>query len=214
MEKLYKGIHKFRESYFTKEEDFFKGLSHSQGPEVLFITCSDSRVDPNLVTQSLPGELFIVRNVGNIVPPYNAGRGKSSAIAAIEFAVLVLGVKDIILCGHSNCGAVAALHMEEDKFAEMPYLKEWLKICSPVTDTVNKYYQHLEGAKRQKVTEEENILFQLRNIETYPFVAERLNRGELHLHGWYYDIGTGHVHSYNPVSDSFEKIVYKGDKDE
>lgn len=208
MEKLYKGIHKFRESYFTKEEDFFKGLSHSQGPEVLFITCSDSRVDPNLVTQSRPGELFIVRNVGNIIPPYDAIKDKNSVVAAIEFAVLVLGVKDIILCGHSNCGAMAALCTDEEKFIGMPHLRDWLKIASPVKGMVGAVYPDLAGEARQRKTEEENILFQLRNIETYPFVAERLNNGELHLHGWYYEIGTGEIYSYNPGKDVFEKIVY------
>lgn len=208
MEKLYKGIHEFRESYFIKEEDFFKGLSHSQKPEVLFITCSDSRVDPNLVTQSRPGELFIVRNVGNIIPPYDAIKDKNSVVAAIEFAVLVLKVTDIILCGHSNCGAMEALHMDEEKFIGMPHLRDWLKIASPVKRMVGSVYPDLAGEPRQRKTEEENILFQLRNIETYPFVVKALNEEVLHLHGWYYDIGTGEVYSYNPAKDAFEKIVY------
>src|SRR4030066_522787 len=122
MEKLYKGIHKFQESYFKKEENFFKRLSKGQKPEVLFITCADSRVDPNLVTQSKPGELFIVRNVGNIIPPHDAIKDKNSVAAAIEFAVMVLKIKDIIVCGHSNCGAMEALYRAEQDFDKMTHL--------------------------------------------------------------------------------------------
>lgn len=213
MEKLYKGIHKFHESYFIREEDFFKNLSHSQDPEVLFITCSDSRVDPNLVTQSRPGELFIVRNVGNIIPPYDAIKDKNSVVAAIEFAVLVLKVKDIILCGHSNCGAINSLYMDDKELCKMPHLRDWLKIASPVKEMISSVYPDLAGISLNRKTEEENILFQLRNIETYPFVVQALNDGKLHIHGWYYDIGTGAVYSYNPVKDAFEKIVYDGGKD-
>lgn len=212
MEKLYKGLHEFRESYFIKEEDFFKRLSKSQKPEVLFITCSDSRVDPNLVTQSKPGELFIVRNVGNIIPPYDAIKDKNSVVAAIEFAVLVLKVKDIILCGHSDCGAIEALYMDGKGLDKMPHLRDWLKIASPAKDVVNSYYRDLSGNARYRVTEEENILIQLRNIETYPFVVQALNDATLHLHGWYYDIGTGKMYSYNPGKDAFEQIVYNDGK--
>ena len=120
MRKLYKGIHKFQESYFKKEEEFFKRLSKEQEPEVLFITCADSRVDPNLVTQSKPGELFIVRNVGNIIPPYDAIKDKNSVAAAIELAVLELKVTDIIVCGHSNCGTMEALYKDERELTNMP----------------------------------------------------------------------------------------------
>src|SRR3990172_1094653 len=213
MEKLYKGIHEFRESHFKKKKDFFKNISHSQKPEVLFITCSDSRVDPTLVTQSKPGELFIVRNVGNIIPPYDAIKDKNSVVAAIEFAVLVLNVKDIILCGHSNCGAIEALYMDEKEFERMPHLRDWLRIAAPAKNVVKSYYPNLCGDSRQRITEEENILVQLRNIETYPFVVQALNDGVLHLHGWYYDIGTGEVYSYNPVKDAFEQIRYSGGRE-
>jgi carbonic anhydrase len=208
MEKLYRGVHAFRESYFAREEDFFKGLSHGQSPEVLFITCADSRIDPNLVTQSRPGDLFIVRNVGNIIPPYDAIKDKNSVVAAIEFAVLALKVKDII-CGHSSCGAMEALYKDEKDFSNMPHLRDWLKIAAPVKEVVNLHYPDHKGESRKRITEKENILAQLNNIQTYPFVAEALNEGILHLHGWYYDIGTGEVYSYDPVRNSFEKIVYE-----
>jgi len=206
MKKLYKGIHKFQESYFKKEEEFFKRLSREQETEVLFITCSDSRVDPNLVTQSRPGELFIVRNVGNIIPPYDAIKDKNSVAAAIEFAVIGLKVKDIIVCGHSNCGAMQTLYEDEKELNKMPHLRDWLELAAPVKKSVLKYYREATQESRIRVTEEENVLFQLYNIQTYPFVKKALDDGALHLHGWYYNIGTGSIYYYNSAEDVFELI--------
>lgn len=208
MKKLYRGIHHFQQSYFEKEEDFFKRLSVTQNPEVLFITCADSRVDPNLVTQSKPGELFIVRNLGNIIPPFNAIKDKNSIGAAIEFAVMRLKVSDLIVCGHSNCGAIKALCDGEEALADTPHLRDWLRIAGPVTEIVRSYYGESPPELCQQLTEQENILEQLRNIQTYPFVIQALNNGTLHLHGWYYEIGTGEIYSYNPGKEVFEKIVY------
>jgi carbonic anhydrase len=206
MERLLKGIHKFQESYFKKEEDFFQRLSTGQSPDVFFITCADSRVDPNLVTQSRPGELFIVRNVGNIVPPHDAIRDKNSVAAAIEFAVLGLKVKDIIVCGHSNCGAMEALYKDKKELNKMPHLRDWLELSAPVKQSVLKYYQGSKQEALVRITEEENVLFQLHNIQTYPFVKKALDEGSLHLHGWYYDIGTGSIYSYNSSKDIFEIV--------
>lgn len=209
MERIYKGIHKFKKSFFRKNEKSYKRLSKGQNPDALFITCSDSRVDPCLVTQSKPGELFIVRNVGNIIPPYDAIKDKNSVAAAIEFAVLVLKVKDIIVCGHSKCGAMLELH-HEDGMDDMPHLKDWLKIASPVRDIVDKLYSNSDRPPNIKIIlEKENVLAQLKNIQTYPFVAEALKKGAVHLHGWYYNITKGDIYSYNPETDVFEKLVYK-----
>lgn len=206
MDRLYKGIWNFQKSHFREEADFFRRLSEGQSPEVLFITCSDARVDPNLVTQSRPGELFIVRNVGNIIPPYGSIKDKNSVAAAIEFAVLDLKVKDIIICGHSNCGAMQALYRDESEVCNMPHLKEWLQMADPVKDIILKHYITAPEEIRYRVTEEENILFQLNNIQTYPFVRHALDESMLHLHGWYYDIGTGFIYYYNSAEDVFELI--------
>jgi len=206
VEKLYRGIHKFQGSYFKKEEEFFRRISGKQDPDVLFITCADSRVDPTLVTQSRPGDLFIVRNVGNIVPPYDAIRDKNSVAAALEFAVLVLKVADIIVCGHSNCGAMKVLFQDEKEFRNMPHLREWVDISKTVRNHVEQHYLDTSPELKQRIMEKENVLEQLKNLETYPFIAQALEQGEVYLHGWYYDIGTGEVLSFNPVSDMFEKI--------
>jgi carbonic anhydrase len=210
VERLYRGIHKFQEAYFKKEEEFFRRLSGKQEPDILFITCADSRVDPNLVTQSRPGELFIVRNVGNIIPPYNAIRDKNSVAAAVEFAVLKLKVSDIIVCGHSNCGAMQALCGDEHELESMPHLRDWLKVASPVVETVANICSGLGTEDCRRIAEEENVLAQLKNIQTYPFVTESLNAGKLYLHGWYYKIETGDVYAYNPKREVFEVIVYSG----
>ncbi len=206
MERLYSGIHKFQSSHFKEEQEFFRRLSQSQSPEVLFITCADSRIDPNLFTQSRPGELLIIRNVGNIIPPYDSIKDKNSVAAALEFAVLALKVADIIVCGHSNCGAMKVLFKSRSETQTMPHLREWVDIARPVRNHVEKFYADASPDLRERITEQENILEQLRNLETYPFVLDALEQGTLHLHGWYYDIGTGEVLAFNPATDKFQKM--------
>lgn len=206
MDKLYKGLHHFRESFFRREEEFFQRISSGQNPEVLFITCSDSRVDPNLVTQSRPGELFIVRNVGNIVPRYDAIRDKNSVAAALEYALKALKVKDIVICGHSNCGALQAMFSTNVRTPEYVHLQNWLSLASPLHDIMQQYYGARTKAVFARIAEEENVLLQLENIQTYPFIDEALQTGTLRLHGWYYDIGAGRVYAYNPESETFDPL--------
>src|SRR3989338_7292856 len=124
MEKLIRGIHTFQHDYFTSQQELFERLAKGQAPETLFITCSDSRINPNLLTQTQPGELFIIRNAGNIVPAH--GSGVSGEGATIEYAVAALGVKDIIICGHSHCGAMAGL-LAPESLADLPQMRNWLQ---------------------------------------------------------------------------------------
>ncbi len=159
------------------------------------------------MTQSRPGELFIVRNVGNIVPPHDAVMDKNSVAAALEFAVSVLKVADIIICGHSNCGAMKSLYQDESELANLPHLKEWITLAAPVKSHVERYYPEITGEKKERITEKENILEQLRNIETYPFASKALRENSIYLHGWYYDIGKGEILSYNPSTDKFERTL-------
>ncbi|MDO8785413.1 MAG: carbonic anhydrase [Syntrophales bacterium] len=206
MEKLYKGIHMFQQTFFKKEEEFFRRLSKRQTPEVLFITCADARLDPNLITQSKPGELFIMRNVGNIIPPQDALKYKSSVAAGLEFAVLGLKVTDIIVCGHSNCGAIELLSNDLKQLDGMPHLWEWLQFAAPAKNMSDSYCSQETPDCASRIMEKENVLVQLRNIQTYPFVAESLKGGTLFLHGWHYDIGAGEIFAYNPATDVFERI--------
>ncbi len=200
MQKLIRGIHQFQQESFRPLQGLFESLSHGQNPETLFITCSDSRIDPNLLTQSQPGELFIVRNAGNIVPPHGPIHGGEAA--TIEFAVAVLGVKDLIVCGHSHCGAMKGLlHLES--VASLPSLSAWLSHAETTRRIMQDNYGHLEGDALLTATIEENVLVQLENVRTLPSVASRLRKGDLHLHGWIYKIDTGQVFAYDAESGQF-----------
>ena len=126
MKRIYKGVKAFKEGYFQKEEDLYKKLAEGQSPDTLFFSCSDSRVDPNLITQSKPGELFIVKNVGNIVPSCSPQWKKSGAAAAIEYALVFMNITDIVVCAHSDCGAMKALYKNAEDFKSSPHLKDWI----------------------------------------------------------------------------------------
>jgi len=200
MQKLIQGIHKFQNEVFNSKIDLFKELEKGQNPQVLFITCSDSRINPNLLTQTEPGELFIIRNAGNIIPPY--GAACSGEMAAIEFALDGLNIKDIIICGHSHCGAMKAL-LEPPLIDRMPAMKSWLMNAETTKRVVFDYYQHLEGDAKLMATIEENVLMQLKNLSTHPAVASKLSKNEIRLHAWVYKFETGMVFSYDSTSGQY-----------
>ncbi len=204
MQKLIRGIHQFRENDFRPLQGLFEQLAQGQSPDTLFITCSDSRIDPNLLTRSQPGDLFILRNAGNIVPPHGAASGAEAA--TIEFAVAGLGVKDIILCGHSHCGAMQGL-LQPEKLASLPALTAWLSHAETTKRIIQDNYKHLEGHKLLTATIEENVLVQLEHLRTLPAVASRLVKGDLHLHGWVYKIETGEVFAYESSSGQFVPLA-------
>jgi carbonic anhydrase len=204
MQKLIQGIHRFQQESFRPLQGLFEQLSKGQNPETLFITCSDSRIDPNLLTRSKPGELFILRNAGNIVPPHGAASGGEAA--TIEFAVSALAVKDIIICGHSLCGAMEGL-LQPEKVASLPAVSSWLSYAETTRHIVRANYGHLEGDRLLTATVEENVLVQLENLRTLPAVASRLARGDLHLHGWVYKIETGEVFAYDLTCGQFVPVA-------
>jgi carbonic anhydrase len=204
MQKLIRGIHQFRNQDFRPLQGLFEQLAKGQTPETLFITCSDSRIDPNLLTQSRPGDLFILRNAGNIVPPHGAANGGEAA--TIEFAVAALGVKDIVLCGHSHCGAMKGL-LNPESVAPLPSVAAWLSHAETTRRIVQDNYGHLDGDRLVTATVEENVLVQLENLRTLPAVASRLVRGDLHLHGWVYKIETGEVFAYDHTCGQFVPLA-------
>lgn len=203
MQKLIEGLHHFQTTVFGTQQELFERLAHGQSPETLFITCSDSRINPNLLTQTQPGELFILRNAGNIVPPYGAGSGGEAA--TIEFAVAGLNVKDIILCGHSHCGAMQGL-LKPPSREDFPALSQWLTHAELTRRVVQEAYPDRDGPDRLNVTIQENVLAQMENLRTHPVVASGLARGTLKLHGWVYKIETGEVFAYQPGSGQFEVL--------
>ncbi len=202
MQKLVQGIHNFA-SVFRSQRELFERLADGQQPEALFITCSDSRINPNLITQTDPGDIFILRNAGNIVPPH--GAPNSGEEATIEFAVVGLGVKDIIVCGHSLCGAVKGL-LEPEGLRDMPAVTAWLTHAEATRRIVREKYRHLADDALQTAAAQENVLVQLENLRTHPAVAVGLARGDLKLHGWMYKIQTGEVFTYDSEQGQFVPI--------
>jgi carbonic anhydrase len=200
MQKLIHGIHQFQQQDFVPLQGFFEQLAKGQRPETLFITCSDSRIDPNMLTRSRPGELFILRNAGNIVPPH--GSTNSGEAATIEFAVAGLGVKDIIVCGHSHCGAMMAL-LHPEQVESMPAVASWLSHAEMTRRIMTDNYQHLDEKRRITATVEENVLVQLENLRTHPSVGSRLVRRDIHLHGWVYKMETGEVFAFDVSTGQF-----------
>ncbi len=204
MQKLIQGIHQFQGKGFLPLQGLFEQLAKGQNPETLFITCSDSRIDPSLLTQSKPGDLFILRNAGNIVPAHGAANGGEAA--TIEFAVAALGVKDIIICGHSHCGAMQGL-MKPELVSSLPAVASWLSHAEMTRRIMRENYGHLEGELLLTATVEENVLVQLENLRTLPAVGSRLVRGDLHLHGWVYKIESGEVFAYDVDNAQFIKLA-------
>lgn len=204
MQRLIAGIHQFQQDSFRPLQGLFEQLAKRQDPETLFITCSDSRIDPNLLTQSKPGDLFILRNAGNIVPAHGAITGGEAA--TIEFAVGGLSVRDIIICGHSDCGAMAGL-LEPERVARLPAMAAWLRHAEATSRIVRENYGHLDGERLLTATVEENVLVQLENLRTLPAVASRLSRADLKLHGWVYKIETGDVFAFDPRTGQFLPIA-------
>lgn len=201
MQKLVSGVHTFQREIFREKEELFAQLSKGQNPETLFITCSDSRVVPSIMTNSQPGDLFELQNAGNIVPAFGAG-GIGEA-ATIEYAVAALKVKDIVICGHSQCGAMTGL-LHPDKVDELPAVRGWLQHAETTRRIIRENYKHLtDPAKLLTATVEENVLVQLEHLKTHPAVAVALTRKQLRLHGWVYKIETGEVFAFDPDAEQF-----------
>jgi carbonic anhydrase len=201
MKKLISGIREFQSDYFDKNRALFEQLGQGQEPRVLFITCSDSRIDPNLITQTDPGDLFVIRNAGNIVPPYGAANGGEGA--SIEYAIHALNIDQIIICGHNHCGAMKGLLKLNELQAEMPLVYDWLKHTEATRRLVTENYAQYKGEELLAITVAENILTQIENLKTYPVVRSRLHQGRLDIYGWVYEIETGEILAYNPSTHSF-----------
>ena len=202
MEKLLKGHQKFKEIKFKKNKDLYlKLVKDGQHPGILFIGCSDSRVIPGLITGTKPGELFTIQNVGNFVAPYKPDEDYHSTASAIEYAVSILKVDDIIVCGHSHCGAIKALYKDLDKNEDLIHTNKWLELGNEA----KKVAQLVGGSEEEKLinTEKLSAMFQLENLLTYPAVKRRVDEGSLHLHVWYYKLETGEIEYYDDIKGAF-----------
>lgn len=206
---LIAGVHSFQQKAFRSQQELFDHLSRGQSPDTLFITCSDSRIDPNLLTQTDPGKLFTIRNAGNIVPA--TGRDTGGEVASLEYAVVALGVSDIVVCGHSGCGAMKAL-LEPGHLVELPLVAGWLEHAEATRRIMYESYKSLGREHLLPLTIRENVLVQLENIRTHAFVADRIEAGTLKLHGWVYDIGSGEVAMYDPLVGQFLPIARREER--
>ena len=195
----------FQRAYFKKHSKELLELAiKGQRPKALFIGCSDSRVIPDLMVQSNPGDLFVVRNVGNFVPPYKIDEDYHGTGAGIEYAVSVLNVAEIIICGHTHCGACKALY-EPLEISGLVHIKKWLDLGQKAKSmALASVSPEADKEELLRLTEKLSIITQIENLMTYPFVKEKLDKEELHIHGWYYDIETGHIDYYDP--DTYEFI--------
>ena len=201
MRKLIDGIHEFRQVVFEEQKSLFDELAKGQKPLALFITCSDSRIDPNLLTQTRPGELFIIRNAGNIVPPYSAAAGGEAG--TIEYAVTALKVKDIVICGHSFCGAMDGL-LHPEHLVGLSAVQGWLKHADATERILRENFPDVTDKKARLATAvEQNVLVQLENLRTHPSVAAALARGDVELHGWTYHFESGQVFGYDAEEKKF-----------
>lgn len=204
MKKLVKGLREFRATYFSAHRELFEQLSHKQKPRVLFITCSDSRIDPTLITQAEPGELFVIRNAGNIIPPFGATNGGEGA--TVEYAIHALNIEQIVVCGHSHCGAMKGLLQLGKLEEEMPLVYDWLRHAEATRRLVKENYSEYEGEELLEVTIAENVLTQIENLQTYPVIHSRLYQGRLKIYGWVYHIETGEVFAYDATDHTYVSL--------
>jgi len=209
---LVAGLIKFRTQDFEEHKNLFCKLKRRQEPHTLFIACSDSRVVPELITKSLPGELFVVRNIANMIPVFKQSHecepSTSATSSAIEYAVKVLKVKNIIVCGHSNCGGCSSIYLPDKILNEIPVTKKWLEQAENVKKRVTEELKDNNKANdlemREWLTEQMNIVEQIRHLLTYPFIEEKYNNKELDIMGMYYTIETGEVFMFNAQKGAFE----------
>jgi len=197
----------FQENYVKNNNQKLEDLAQKgQTPQALFIGCVDSRMLPNLITDTGPGDMLVVRNVGNFVSPHDENKEDTSVASAIEFAVKVLDVKEIIVCGHTQCGAIYTIYSDLDE-TTFPYLSSWLKQGDRLQTYIDEKYGAFESREMLlRTAEKVSVQLQLENLLTYPFVQEKVQAGNLEIHGWIYDIQTGGLSYYDEEENGFKSI--------
>ena len=194
------GVVKFQRDVFPEKAELFERLSTGQSPEALFITCSDSRIETAMLTQTDPGELFICRNAGNIVPPHTNQTGGMTA--SIEFAIGALGIPHIVICGHTECGAMKGA-MNRAGLNNLPHVREWLGFAQGAVDITEALGAGLDADAKMRMLLEQNVILQLQHLKTHPTVAVALAQKAVQLHGWVYDIKTGEVSAYDDATGTW-----------
>ena len=206
MSRLTPGVQKYRTEEHPKRAELFRSLAGGQSPGALFVCCSDSRVNPTLLTGSEPGELFVLENAGNIVPPPAPAGGAGGEAATLEYAVKALKVPEIIVCGHARCGAMGGL-MNPDGLTELPDVKAWLRHSTGAREAVEREFADAPAEQKLTAAIRANVRLQLENLKLYPFVRAALDAGELDLHGWVYDFVTGDVERWDDGEQAWVMVA-------
>lgn len=205
MDHIIDGVLRFQREVYPNREALFHSLALGQAPSAMFIGCADSRIVPEMLTQQGPGSLFVVRNAGNIVPPSSTIPG--GVTASIEYAVAVLGIPDIVICGHSGCGAMSAILRGAQQLEDLPAVARWLHYADAARDSVLQAHAHASFEEKLNALVCENVLAQLDNLLTHPAVANALEKKQLRLHGWVYDIASGSVNTYDGRERQFVPLT-------
>lgn len=205
--KFLDGIENFQQQHFGENHDFATSLVRGQKPQALLIGCCDSRVDPAVLMDCDLGDLFILRNIANLVPPYLKNEDSHGVNSCLEYAVCYLEVSDIIILGHSECGGIKALMGTANGEEAGEFIGKWVSIAASARDKVLQLMPDAPLAKQSQACEKEAILVSLKNLMTFPWLKERVSKGQLSLHGWYYNISTGQLKYYNQLTGEFEILV-------
>jgi carbonic anhydrase len=201
------GFQRFQTKYFDGESKLYDKLSSGQKPTTLLIGCCDSRVDPALLLDCDPGDIFVIRNVANLVPPCNEAGNQQGVSAAIQYAIEALNVKRVIIMGHEKCGGIRALMQGHTPSPSLDFIGRWMKIVEPVKQQVLHQLTSCSSDEQNRACELGAIILSLNNLRSFPWVAEREARGELALHGWYFDMSNGALLAYSERSDTFLPMV-------
>ncbi len=205
--RLVAGFRRFREKYFDPDSSVYKRLSQGQSPKTLVIACSDSRVDPAIISDAGPGELFVVRNVANLVPPFETGGGLHGVSAAIEFAVMSLKVEHIIVLGHRQCGGIRALMTTRNGATPESFIDRWMGIAVAARDRVLAKFEGADFETQCTHCEQESIKISLENLRTFPFVRDAIRDRGMNLIGTYFDLESGQILEYLADSDQFQPVL-------
>lgn len=203
LKRIKKGLERFQKHTYKEYETLYHKLESTQHPHTLFIACSDSRVSPEWLMDTEPGEVFTVRNIANTVPSYETGPNDVTTLSTIEYAVEVLEVEEIIICGHSNCGGCAAALLEEEQLTHLPYTKDYLKPLKLVREKMEQEASNESPAAKARLMEQLNVVEQMNHLKEFPFIKKRMEKGELEIEGWRYDIGTGEIAVYDEQKEQF-----------
>ena len=206
LRKLISGFKRFQKHYFKSDNVLYEELSKGQRPKVLVVGCCDSRVDPAIITDCQPGDLFVVRDIANLIPPYQKDQTYHGISSALEYAVCYLKVEHVIVLGHSHCGGIDALMQYESGHPIGEFIDSWMTIARPARQAIENNLAHKPRELQLKACEQASILISLENLMTFPWVAERINAETLALHGWYFDLDTGELLGYSPDTGEFDKL--------